>query len=135
MAPPISGSSPTEPQLLSTMNPPLHQSAFRPVIRGPPIGEQALGTLQDTSQDGNNSNGKEENSDDEVDIETTEDDPATPLNATLHNLHSATNSGIAGGHSTGRNVSPQCWSPPRETVSLDIYRYIFRLLLSRPIIK
>ncbi|XP_046832270.1 SKI family transcriptional corepressor 2 isoform X1 [Vespa velutina] len=113
MAPPISGSSPTEPQLLPTMNPPLHQSAFRPVIRGPPIGEQALASLQETSQDGN-SNGKEENSDDEVDIETTEDDPGTPLNATLHNLHSATNSGIAS-HSTGRNVSPQCWSPPRET--------------------
>ncbi|XP_043499019.1 SKI family transcriptional corepressor 2 isoform X1 [Polistes fuscatus] len=112
MAPPISSSSPTEPPLIPTMNPPLHQSAFRPVIRGPPIGEQAL-ALQETSQDAH-SNSKEENSDDEVDIETTEDDPATPLNATLHNLHSATNSSI-GNHATGRNASPQCWSPPRET--------------------
>ncbi|XP_014600676.1 PREDICTED: SKI family transcriptional corepressor 2 isoform X2 [Polistes canadensis] len=112
MAPPISGSSPTEPPLIPTMNPPLHQSAFRPVIRGPPISEQAL-AIQETSQDAH-SNSKEENSDDEVDIETTEDDPATPLNATLHNLHSATNSSI-GNHATGRNASPQCWSPPRET--------------------
>lgn len=58
--------------------------------------------------------GKEENSDDEVDIETTEDDPVTPLNASLQNLHSASNS--MSSHS-GRSTSPQCWSPPRETVS------------------
>jgi len=53
---------------------------------------------------------KEDNSDDEVDIETTEDDPVTPLNASLHS-----NSAMSS-HS-GRSTSPQCWSPPRETVS------------------
>ncbi|XP_039313446.1 SKI family transcriptional corepressor 2 isoform X2 [Solenopsis invicta] len=107
LPPPISGSSPTEP-LIPTVNPPLHQSAFRPVIRGPPIVEPAVIPERpvDASQ-------KEDNSDDEVDIETTEDDPVTPLNASLQNLHSASNSAMSS-HS-GRSTSPQCWSPPRET--------------------
>lgn len=112
LPPPISGSSPTEP-LIPTVTPPLHQSAFRPVIRGPPIVEPAVIPERpaDVSQ-------KEDNSDDEVDIETTEDDPVTPLNASLQNLHSASNSAMSS-HS-GRSTSPQCWSPPRETVSSDL---------------
>ncbi|XP_017755565.1 PREDICTED: ski oncogene [Eufriesea mexicana] len=107
LPPPISGSSPTEP-LIPAVNPSLHQSAFRPVIRGPPIVE-SVGQEQpsDTSV-----SHKEDNSDDEVDIETTEDDPVTPLNITAQNLHSVSNSATSS-HS-GRN-SPQCWSPPRET--------------------
>jgi len=107
LPPPISGSNPTEP-LIPTVNPPLHQSAFRPVIRGPPIVEPAV-VPERTADVGQ----KEDNSDDEVDIETTEDDPVTPLNASLHS-NSATSS-----HS-GRSTSPQCWSPPRETVSFDL---------------
>ncbi|KAK2588469.1 hypothetical protein KPH14_004452 [Odynerus spinipes] len=121
MAPPISGGSgPTEPTLLPTVNPPLHQSAFRPVMRGPPIVEQSLAVQEagtSSPQDighADNETNKDENSDDEVDIETTEDDPVTPLNATLRDLHSASNSGMSS-HSAGRSISPQCWSPPRET--------------------
>ncbi|TGZ38266.1 Uncharacterized protein DBV15_00493 [Temnothorax longispinosus] len=112
LPPPISGSSPTEP-LIPTVNPPLHQSAFRPVIRGPPIVEPAV--IPERPADASQ---KEDNSDDEVDIETTEDDPVTPLNASLQNLHSASNSAMSS-HS-GRSTSPQCWSPPRETVSFDL---------------
>lgn len=92
------------------MNPSLHQSAFRPVIREPPIVEQLM---PERATDA----GKEDNSDDEVDIETTEDDPVTPLNASLQNLHSASNSAMS--NHSGRSTSPQCWSPPRETVSRD----------------
>lgn len=92
------------------MNPPLHQSAFRPVIRGPPVVEPVIPERPTTTDAG-----KEDNSDDEVDIETTEDDPVTPLNASLQNPHSASNSAVSS-HS-GRSMSPQCWSPPRETVS------------------
>ncbi|XP_076182585.1 SKI family transcriptional corepressor fussel isoform X2 [Ptiloglossa arizonensis] len=107
LPPPISGSSPTEP-LIPTVNPSVHQSAFRPVIRGPPIVEPvAREQPPDTSVTNN-----EDNSDDEVDIETTEDDPVTPLNITVQNLHSVSKS-VSNGHN-GRN-SPQCWSPPRET--------------------
>ncbi|XP_076750281.1 SKI family transcriptional corepressor fussel [Xylocopa sonorina] len=107
LPPPISGSSPTE-QLIPTVSPSLHQSAFRPVIRGPPIIEPVA---QEPPSDTSVSN-KEDNSDDEVDIETTEDDPVTPLNIAVQNLHSISNSATSS-HS-GRN-SPQCWSPPRET--------------------
>ncbi|CAK9833077.1 SKI family transcriptional corepressor 1 homolog-B [Anthophora retusa] len=112
LPPPISGSSPTEP-LIPTVNPSLHQSAFRPVIRGPPIVESVA---QEQTTDTSLSN-KEDNSDDEVDIETTEDDPVTPLNIAAQNLHALSNS-TTSSHS-GRN-SPQCWSPPRETVSYSI---------------
>jgi hypothetical protein len=109
----MNGTSPTEP-LIPTVNPSLHQSAFRPVIRGPPIIEPAV--IPERPADAGQ---KEENSDDEVDIETTEDDPVTPLNASLQNLHSASNSAMSS-HS-GRSTSPQCWSPPRETVSAEVY--------------
>ncbi|XP_066591423.1 SKI family transcriptional corepressor 1 homolog-B-like isoform X2 [Prorops nasuta] len=96
LPPPISGSSPPDP-LIPTVSPHLHQSAFRPVIRGPPVIESM-----------------DENSDDEVDIETTEDDPVTPLNASLQsNLPTASSSAVSS-HS-GQSTSPQCWSPPRET--------------------
>ena len=108
---------------MPTVNPSLHQSAFRPVIRGPPIVEPVT---QEQPSDTSVSH-KEDNSDDEVDIETTEDDPVTPLNiATAQNLHSVSNS-AASSHS-GRN-SPQCWSPPRETVSnyLQAFAWNFRL--------
>ncbi|XP_076290119.1 SKI family transcriptional corepressor fussel [Lasioglossum baleicum] len=101
---PMNGSSPTEP-LLPTVNPPLHQSAFRPVIRGPPIVEPMA-----QEQPADTSVTNDDNSDDEVDIETTEDDPLTPL--ATQNLHSVPKSST-GSHS-GHN-SPQCWSPPRET--------------------
>ncbi|XP_053972993.1 ski oncogene [Hylaeus volcanicus] len=106
LPPPISGSSPTEP-LIPTVNPSLHQSAFRPVIRGPLIVESVA---QEQPSDASVTN-NEVNSDDEVDIETTEDDPVTPLSI-VQNLHSASKS-TSSGHS-GRN-SPQCWSPPQET--------------------
>ncbi|OAD58207.1 SKI family transcriptional corepressor 1 homolog-B [Eufriesea mexicana] len=121
LPPPISGSSPTEP-LIPAVNPSLHQSAFRPVIRGPPIVE-SVGQEQpsDTSV-----SHKEDNSDDEVDIETTEDDPVTPLNITAQNLHSVSNSATSS-HS-GRN-SPQCWSPPRETVSDHLLTHICNLVV------
>lgn len=91
---------------MPTVSPSLHQSAFRPVIRGPPMVEPvAQGQPSDTS-----ASNKEDNSDDEVDIETTEDEPIvqTPINV-AQNLHSNSTS-------HGR-ASPQCWSPPRETVS------------------
>lgn len=83
------------------------------MIRGPPIVEPAVIPERPTD-----AGQKEDNSDDEVDIETTEDDPVTPLNASLQNLHSASNSAMSS-HS-GRSTSPQCWSPPRETVSSDL---------------
>ncbi|XP_043264798.1 SKI family transcriptional corepressor 2 [Colletes gigas] len=107
LLPPISGTSPTEP-LIPTVNPSLHQSAFRPVIRGPPIVEPVVQEPQPDTSVSNN----EDNSDDEVDIETTEDDPVTPLSITTQNLNSLSKSACSV-HS-GRN-SPQCWSPPRET--------------------
>lgn len=117
LPPPISGSSPTEP-LIPTVSPSLHQSAFRPVIRGPPVVEPVTQEPPFTSPTNN-----EDNSDDEVDIETTEDDPVTSLNITTHNLHSVSKS-TTSSHS-GRN-SPQCWSPPRETVSsLSLSTLIF----------
>ncbi|XP_076243419.1 SKI family transcriptional corepressor fussel [Calliopsis andreniformis] len=107
LPPPISGSSPTEP-LMPAVSPSLHQSAFRPVIRGPPIVESVAPEQPPDSSVTNN----EGSSDDEVDIETTEDDPVTPLNVAPQNLHSIPKSSTSS-HS-GRN-SPQCWSPPRET--------------------
>ncbi|XP_012350308.1 SKI family transcriptional corepressor 2 isoform X3 [Apis florea] len=107
LPPPISGSSPTEP-LIPTVNPSLHQSAFRPVIRGPPIVEP-VGQEQHPS-DHTSVSHKEDNSDDEVDIETTEDD--SPLNIAPQNLHHSVSSSATG---AGHSDSPQCWSPPRET--------------------
>lgn len=94
------------------------------MIRGPPIVEPAVIPERPADQ-------KEDNSDDEVDIETTEDDPVTPLNASLQNLHSASNSAMSS-HS-GRSTSPQCWSPPRETVSsdLEVYLVVWRQLCDR----
>lgn len=132
LPPPITGTTPPD-LLLSTVNSPLHQSAFRPVIREAPVVETTTVESSDSSQRKNDS------SDDEVDIETTEDDLATASSAGVHSLHSASNS-AASNHS-GHSTSPQCWSPPRETVSLIkcfvnkidiflffVYIYVLRLL-------
>ncbi|XP_024938548.1 SKI family transcriptional corepressor 2 isoform X2 [Cephus cinctus] len=113
LPPPITGSSTAEP-LIPAVTTTLHQSAFRPVIRGPPIVEPALQEV--TTDRPVEKEGAEENSDDEVDIETTEEDMVAPLNVSLQGLQSASNSAMSNhsGHS-GHSTSPQCWSPPRET--------------------
>ena len=110
LPPPIGTASPPEP-LLPTVNSAIHQSAFRPVIRVPPIVESSI--QEPVIEVPSN---KDENSDDEVDIETTEDDISPPLNVSLQNLNSTSNSVIS--NHSGNSTSPQCWSPPRETVSL-----------------
>ncbi|XP_068993091.1 SKI family transcriptional corepressor 2 [Neodiprion pinetum] len=109
LPPPIPGATTAEP-----MAPPvtssLHQSAFHPVLRaGPPIGESGQIVQESTPEP---SVEKDDDSDDEVDIETTEDEVKAPLNHP-QSLNSASNSALSthSGHST----SPQCWSPPRET--------------------
>lgn len=82
---------------------PLHQSAFRPVIRPASNVEATVLDQPDVTPD------KEEDSDDEVDIETTEDDDLT--------IRSHVNNPVTVNQSARDSSSPQCWSPPRESVS------------------
>lgn len=108
----INTATPSE-TLLPTMTANIHQSAFRPVLRSPNFSEPI-----DIQQLRNKSLTVEKNiesSDDEVDIETTEDDdnPVVPLDSGLKNPHSNSTMSSHSGHST----SPLCWSPPQETVS------------------
>ena len=121
MPPPIGTSNPSEP-LLPVVNGSIHQSAFRPVIRVPPIVETSI--QESTVEIPPN---KEENSDDEVDIETTEDDISSPLNVSLQNLNSTSNSAIS--NHSGNSTSPKCWSPPQETVSYS-NTSLFNLILT-----
>ncbi|XP_043468468.1 SKI family transcriptional corepressor 2 isoform X2 [Leptopilina heterotoma] len=108
--PPPIGTTPSEPILPSSVNGSIHQSAFRPVIRVPPIVENSI---QDPVADVPSN--KDESSDDEVDIETTEDDVSAPLSVNFTNLNSSSNSVISNHNGNSTSASPQCWSPPRDT--------------------
>ncbi|XP_043278123.1 SKI family transcriptional corepressor 2 [Venturia canescens] len=134
LAPPLSGNAPSESLIPGTgaslplppppLPPSLHQSAFRPVVRSSPIIESPPPVREHQIPRNNDADEKEINSDDEVDIETMEDeDPtfrATPT-PSLHfdslNLRSSIAASISGNSSnhSGRSASPQCWSPARET--------------------
>ncbi|XP_048507347.1 SKI family transcriptional corepressor 2 isoform X2 [Athalia rosae] len=110
LPPPIPGAAIPEPMVPPSPSA-LHQSAFRPVIRaGPQVAESGQPAQESSPELAVD---KEEDSDDEVDIETTEDD-GNPTNANnLQSVNAGSNSALSthSGHST----SPQCWSPPRET--------------------
>ncbi|XP_051169946.1 SKI family transcriptional corepressor 1 homolog-B isoform X2 [Leptopilina boulardi] len=107
--PPPIGTTPSEP-LLTSVNGSIHQSAFRPVIRVPPIVENSI--HDSVTKIPSN---KDESSDDEVDIETTEDDVSAPLSVNFSNINSSSNSVISNHNGNSTSASPQCWSPPRDT--------------------
>lgn len=127
LPPPLTGTAATEPSLIpAAVAAPLHQSAFRPVIRSSPIIEAPSAT-RDLEPSEISAVNMEVDSDDEVDIETMEDEEPRTVAAlgtassdasSGINLQSsvAANSGTSSNHS-GRSASPQCWSPARETVS------------------
>ncbi|KAK0081856.1 hypothetical protein PV326_007466 [Microctonus aethiopoides] len=115
---PLSGTTTNEPLMAAVSNSPIHQSAFRPVVRPSPIvdsisHEETHETIVEKEDD---------DTDDEVDIETTEDDdvPVSIQNLRNNNSSASNNSGTLNANNSRNNSSPQCWSPPRETVSLKI---------------
>ncbi|XP_011298760.1 SKI family transcriptional corepressor 2 [Fopius arisanus] len=95
---PLNGTGATEPLLPPVTPAPLHQSAFRPVIRPSPNVEPM--DQSEVSVD------KDEDSDDEVDIETTEDDDPSIRNHVTNPISV---------NQSARDSSPQCWSPARES--------------------
>ncbi|XP_057321583.1 SKI family transcriptional corepressor 2 [Microplitis mediator] len=103
----LSGTGTIEPIMPSVTASPLHQSAFRPVIRPSPIVEpiQRQDSTSEVTAD------KTDDSDDEVDIETTEDDDHSATSP--HNLRTTTSA--SNNNNSQKSSSPQCWSPPRET--------------------
>lgn len=111
--PPAIPGAPTIEPIAPPVASSLHQSAFRPVLRtGHSVNESGqIG--QDTTPEPPAD--KDDDSDDEVDIETTEDDGNAPLNS-LQSINSASNSALS--NHSGQSTSPQCWSPPRESVSV-----------------
>lgn len=108
----------------STVNSNLHQSAFHPFIRSSSFTENVkyyenkeIKTL------------KEPSSDDEVDVETTEEDTVFQTNRNNTNIVSNTvsESSCINTHS----MHQHCWSPPRETVSnMDNKSCLFRIINS-----
>ncbi|XP_063981851.1 SKI family transcriptional corepressor 2 isoform X2 [Diachasmimorpha longicaudata] len=98
---PLTGTDATDPLLPPLTPTPLHLSAFRPVIRPSPDVEAAATDEPDGNID------KGEDSDGEVDIETTEDDDQSIRNHVANS--------ISVNQSAKDSSSPQCWSPARET--------------------
>ena len=130
LPPPLTGTAATEPLIPAPVA--AHQSAFRPVIRSSPIVESPA-MIRELETSETSRDNMEVDSDDEVDIETMEDEepPAensgtalSSVNSGSHNHQSNTvaNSGTSSNHS-GRSASPQCWSPARETVSTQLFKY------------
>ncbi|OXU24101.1 hypothetical protein TSAR_004869 [Trichomalopsis sarcophagae] len=108
----ISNTNPSN-SLESTVNNNLHQSAFHPFIRSSSFTEsvklfenkviefQELKTL------------KEFSSDDEVDVETTEED--TVFQSNENNANLVSNPVLQLNNLNNQNTLQHCWSPPRET--------------------
>ncbi|CAG5100471.1 Similar to skor1b: SKI family transcriptional corepressor 1 homolog-B (Danio rerio) [Cotesia congregata] len=115
---PLSGTGTTEAIMPAVATSSLHQSAFRPVIRPSPIVEpiQREDSTSEVTVD------KTDDSDDEVDIETTEDDDVSATS--MQNIHTITSTTPASNNNNSqKSSSPQCWSPPRETILLDTLDY------------